>query len=121
MLEVHKFEYSSNTNMPPALSASDAQELRRLIPLNTLSDSRFEQLCSQIRIDEAPKGSILFRQGETKNEFVYLLSGTISLQAGGVEMDSISGGTDTARFALAHQIPRKVSAVANDTVRYVRI
>jgi CRP-like cAMP-binding protein len=121
MLEVHKLEYSSNTNMPSALSASDAQELRRLIPLNTLSDSRFEQLCSQIRIDEAPKGSILFRQGETKNEFVYLLSGTISLQAGGVEMDSISGGTDTARFALAHQIPRKVSAVANDTVRYVRI
>jgi CRP-like cAMP-binding protein len=120
-IDAHQLEYSSNTNMSPALSASDAQELRRLIPLNTLPDSRFEQLCSQIRIEEAPRGSILFRQGETKNEFVYLLSGTISLQAGGVEMDSISGGTDTARFALAHQIPRKVSAVANDSVRYIRI
>lgn len=107
--------------MPSAVSASDAQELRRLIPLNTLSDTRFEQICSQIRIKEAPKGFVLFRQGDTKNEFVYLLSGTISLQAGGVEMDSVSGGTETARFALAHQIPRKVSAVANDAVRYVRI
>lgn len=107
--------------MPSAVSASDAQELRRLIPLNTLSDTRFEQICSQIQIEEAPKGSVLFRQGDTNNEFVYLLSGTISLQAGGVEMDSVSGGTETARFALAHQIPRKVSAVANDAVRYVRI
>ncbi len=107
--------------MPFSVSASDAQELRRLIPLNTLSDTRFEQVCSQIRIEEAPKGFVLFRQGDTKNEFVYLLSGTISLQAGGVEMDSVSGGTDTARFALAHQIPRKVSAVANDAIRYVRI
>jgi CRP-like cAMP-binding protein len=107
--------------MPSAVSASDAQELRRLIPLNTLSDTRFEHICSQIRIEEAPRGFVLFRQGDTKNEFVYLLSGTISLQAGGVEMDSVSGGTDTARFALAHQIPRKVSAVAIDAVRYVRI
>jgi len=120
-LQVHKSEYSSHTNMLPALSASDAQELRRLIPLNTLPDNRFEQLCSQIRIEETPRGSVLFRQGETKTEFVYLLSGTISLRAGGVEMDLICGGTDTARFALAHQIPRKVSAVAKDTVRYVRI
>jgi len=111
----------SLATMPPALSASDTLELRRLIPLNTLSDSRFEQICSQIRIEEMPKGSILFRQGDTKAEFVYLLSGTISLQAGGVEMDSIRGGTDTARFALAHQIPRKVSAVARDAVRCVRI
>ncbi|BBA36875.1 hypothetical protein sS8_4952 [Methylocaldum marinum] len=121
MLNVHKSDYPSDTNMPPALSTAEIQELRRLIPLNTLSDSRFEQLCSQIRIDEAPKGSALFRQGDTKHELVYVLSGTISLQAGGVEMDSISGGTDTARFALAHQIPRKVSAIANDTVRYIRV
>lgn len=121
MLNFHKSEYPSDTTMPPALSTAEIQELRRLIPLNTLSDSRFEQLCTQIRIDEAPKGSTLFRQGDTKNELVYVLSGTISLQAGGVEMDSISGGTDTARFALAHQIPRKVSAVANDTVRYIRV
>lgn len=121
MPNIRKPEYPNNTTMPPALSDSDAKELRRLIPLNTLPDGRFEQLCTKIQIEQAPKDSVLFRQGETKTEFVYLLSGTISLQAGGVEMDSVSGGTDTARFALAHQIPRKVSAVAKDTVRYVRI
>jgi CRP-like cAMP-binding protein/predicted nucleic acid-binding Zn-ribbon protein len=102
-------------------SMSEAEELRRFIPLNSMPASRFEQLYSEVRIEEAPRGTVLFHQGDATNEFVYLLSGTISLQAGGVEMDSVSGGTDVARFALAHQNPRKVSAVAKDQVRYVRI
>lgn len=102
-------------------SVNEAQELRRLIPLNTLADDRFERLCLELKFEEAAKGFYLFRQSDVTNEFVYVLSGTISLQAGGVEMDSIVGGSDAARFALAHQIPRKVSAVAKDQVRFVRI
>jgi len=92
-----------------------------MIPLNTLAAARFEQLCTSLQVEEAGKGMSLFRQGDPRNEYVYLLSGTISLEAGGVEMDTITGGTDAAHFALAHQIPRKVSAIAKDRVRYVRI
>lgn len=99
----------------------EAQELRRLIPLNTLSAPRFEQLCAELKIEDGPKGTLLFRQGDPTHEFVYVLSGTISLQAGGVEMDAVTGGSETGRFALAHQNPRKVSAVAKDRVRYVRV
>ena len=36
-------------------------------------------------------------------------------------MDSVAGGSDVSRFALAHQNPRKVSAVAKTPVRYVRV
>lgn len=92
-----------------------------MIPLNTLAAVRFEQLCATLQVEEAGKGMSLFRQGDPRNEYVYLLSGTVTLEAGGVEMDSIIGGTDAAHFALAHQIPRKVSAIAKDKVRYVRI
>lgn len=102
-------------------STHETQELRRLIPLNTLPQNRFEQLCSELRLESAGKGSILFRQGDATTEFVYLLSGTVSLQAGGVEMDAVTGGSDVSRFALAHQNPRKVSAIAKTQVRYVRI
>ncbi|MGR9107617.1 MAG: cyclic nucleotide-binding domain-containing protein, partial [Gammaproteobacteria bacterium] len=86
-----------------------------------MSESAFNELCSQIRIEEGPKGTVLFKQGDQKNEFVYLLAGTISLQAAGMEMDTISGGSEEARFALAHQIPRKVFAVAKDRIRFLRI
>lgn len=107
--------------MSAAVTAKDAQDLRKLIPLNILSASRFESLCSEVGIEEATRGSLLFSQGDAKNELVYVLSGTVSLQAGGMEMETISAGTESARFALAHQIPRKVSAVAKDRVRYIRV
>jgi CRP-like cAMP-binding protein len=107
--------------MASPASTTEAQELRRLIPLNTLSEERFEQLCSEIKVEEGPKGTVLFRQGDPTGEFVYVLSGTISLQAGGVEMDSVSGSSETGRFALAHQNPRKVTAVAKDRIRYLRV
>lgn len=104
-----------------AVTVKDAQDLRRLIPLNILSANRFEELCSKTGIEEVARGSVLFNQGDAKNEFVYVLSGTVSLQAGGIEMETITGGTESARFALAHQIPRKVSAIAKDRVRYIRV
>jgi CRP-like cAMP-binding protein len=107
--------------MSAAPSPNDAQDLRRLIPLNTLSAQRFDEVCAAVRIEDAPKGTVLFHQGDATNEFVYLLAGTIALQAGGVEMDAVSSGTDVARFALAHQNPRKVAAIAKDAIRYVRI
>jgi CRP-like cAMP-binding protein len=103
------------------LTATDAQALRRLIPLNALPAPRFEQLCAELRVEDAPKGQALFHQGDAAGELVYVLDGTVSLQAGGVEMDSISGGTPAARFAVAHQNPRKVSAVAKEAVRFVRV
>ncbi len=107
--------------MTVTLKSNDAQAIRRLIPLTTLSSSIFDKLCSVIEIEEGPKGTVLFKQGDQKNEFVYLLKGNISLQAAGMEMDSIQGGSEPARFALAHQIPRKVFAVAKDKVRFIRV
>ncbi len=107
--------------MTVAMKPTDGQAIRKLIPLTTLSATVFEKLCTEIQIEEGPKGTVLFRQGDQKNEFVYLLNGTISLQAAGMEMDTITGGAEAARFALAHQIPRKVFAVAKNKVRFVRI
>ena len=106
-----------------AVTARDyeTQDLRRLIPLNMLSSDRFDKLCAETAIEDAPRGSVLFSKGDTKNEFVYVLKGTVSLQADGMELETITGGTESSRFALAHQIPRKVSAVAKDRVRFIRV
>jgi CRP-like cAMP-binding protein len=103
------------------IDSRDPQIIRSLIPLATLPASRFEELLAACRVEEAPRGTTLFHQGDRSNDYVYLLGGKIVLRAGEVEMDTIDAGSETARFALAHQIPRKVSAIAKNKVRFIRV
>ncbi|MCU7905307.1 MAG: cyclic nucleotide-binding domain-containing protein [Candidatus Thiodiazotropha sp. (ex Epidulcina cf. delphinae)] len=102
-------------------SKTDDVLLKNLVPLNTLSEEQLGHLLSRIVVEKAKKGDYLFREGDTDHQNIYLLSGTVALLSGQKEMDLISSGTPTARFALAHQLPRKHSAQARTTVTYVRI
>ncbi|MBQ0724942.1 MAG: cyclic nucleotide-binding domain-containing protein [Cycloclasticus sp.] len=95
--------------------------LRHFIPLNTLPKSRFDAICNEIEVEEWVKGTVLFDQGDETKEFIYLISGMISLYAGEMEMETIVTGSEAARFAVAHHIPRKVKAVTKSKVRIVRI
>ncbi len=102
-------------------SKSDDALLKNLVPLNTLSDDQLGVLLSRVTVEKAKKGQYLFREGDTDHQNIYLLHGTIALLSGQKEMDLVSSGTQTARFALAHQLPRKHSAQARTAVTYVRI
>jgi CRP-like cAMP-binding protein/chromosome segregation ATPase len=102
-------------------SKTDDALLKNLVPLNTLSDEQLGNLLSRVVVEKAKKGEYLFREGDTDHQNVYLLSGTIALLSGQKEMDLVSSGTQTARFALAHQLPRKHSAQARTAVTYVKI
>ena len=115
---------NTNNKIPTVrmtIDSKDSQIIRSLIPLATLPASRFEELLSACRIEEVPRGTTLFPQGDRSNDYVYLLDGKVILRAGEVEMDTIEAGSETARFALAHQIPRKVSAIAKNRVRFIRV
>jgi CRP-like cAMP-binding protein/chromosome segregation ATPase len=102
-------------------SKTDDALLKNLVPLNTLSDEQLGNLLGRVAVEKAKKGEYLFREGDTDHQNIYLLSGTIALLSGQKEMDLVSSGTQTARFALAHQLPRKHSAQARTAVTYVRI
>ncbi len=102
-------------------SKSDDALLKNLVPLNTLSEEQLGVLLSRVSVEKAKKGQYLFREGDTDHQNIYLLHGTIALMSGQKEMDLVSSGTQTARFALAHQLPRKHSAKARTVVTYVRI
>ncbi len=102
-------------------TTSDDALLKNLVPLNTLSDEQLGELLSRVTVEKAKKGQYLFREGDTDHQNIYLLHGTIALLSGQKEMDLVSSGTQTARFALAHQLPRKHSAQARTAVTYVRI
>lgn len=99
----------------------DSILLKNLVPLNALSDEHLGQLISRVTIEKVPAGEYLFREGDTDHQNVYLLEGRVVLLAGDREVDSILSGSNMARFALAHQWPRKFSVRAVGPTRFVRI
>ncbi|PKM11804.1 MAG: Crp/Fnr family transcriptional regulator [Gammaproteobacteria bacterium HGW-Gammaproteobacteria-3] len=103
------------------LNSSDGQAIRRLIPLATLPVPHFETLCRTVSVEQADVGAVLFRQGDADGDLLYLLSGEVSLQAQGLKIETIKAGSESARFALAHQIPRKIDGVARSPVRFLRL
>lgn len=101
--------------------SEEAQALRKLFPLVTMPVRQYNALCSQINIIEMPKGDFLFKQGDAPDSFIYLLHGSVSLEAEEFKIEKISSGTDSAKFPLAHQFPRQISARAVTKVRFVNL
>lgn len=95
--------------------------IRRLIPLSTLPANKFAELCAQLNVEHAEDGAVLFRRGDADSHLYYLLAGSVSLQAEALKIETIHAGSESARFALAHQIPRKIDAVANGKIQFLRL
>ncbi len=102
------------------VNSEDGQILRKLIPLNTLPTAQFTELCSKAVVEKL-HDDFLFRKGEADDRLVYLLTGEVSLQSDGLVVESVIADSDAAKFALAHQIPRKIDAIAKGTVRILRL
>ena len=103
------------------IHSAEGRAIRQLIPLSTLPFNKFEALCAQIKIEEAETGQFLFKCGDERNDLVYLIDGSVTLQTDALKIETIKSDSPSARFALAHQIPRKVNAVANSRIRFLRL
>jgi CRP-like cAMP-binding protein/rhodanese-related sulfurtransferase len=102
------------------VNSEDALRIRKLVPLATLPGSVFNELCNELTVEEI-KDMPLFKKGDTDNHLFYLLDGEVALQAEGLVIDVISSVHESSKFALAHQLPRKIDAVAKGAVRFVRL
>ncbi|MFI3137890.1 MAG: cyclic nucleotide-binding domain-containing protein [Methylococcaceae bacterium] len=107
--------------MPILINSKEAQEIRKFIPLATIPLSRFERICARMDVLTAEPGEALFKRGDNIKELVYLLSGDVSLQAAGMQVEIIAAKSYSGRFALAHHHPRKIDAVALNSLRYLRL
>lgn len=108
--------------MNPSLpSEVQMGQLRRLVPLNRLPTPAFERLVKQLPIETAVRGQLLFREGDIDHHHIYLLSGSVSLLSGKEVVESINASSDTARYPLAHQFPRRFSGRVEAAVTLVRI
>jgi rhodanese-related sulfurtransferase len=102
------------------VNSEDGLIIRKLIPLATLSGGQFNALCAEITV-EALQDDFLFRKGDVTPQLIYLIQGEVTLQAAGLVVEVVTANSDSAKFALAHQIPRKIDAIANGRVRFLRL
>jgi len=103
------------------INSKDGQIIRQLIPLSTLPLDQFQSLCNQITIETIETDQFLFNREDTVTDLIYLINGTITLQSEQLKIEKIESGSESARFAIAHQIPRKIDAYTNTSVRFLRI
>jgi CRP-like cAMP-binding protein len=101
---------------------TDADTLKTLIPINSLTPENFRELLGHTRIEQHPAGRCLFDQGDNDSDAIYLLSGEVALAAGqSSEGRLVSAGTDEARYALAHLKPRQYRGESRSPVTLVRV
>jgi CRP-like cAMP-binding protein len=91
-----------------------AEQIRRLVPLNTLSEEQVTQIVGQLQIISCDRGDILFRAGEVDpHNTYYLTAGQISLLADNKVVEIVKADSNLARYPLAHQFPRKYTGRAD--------
>jgi len=95
--------------------------LRMLVPISALSEDKFADLQSNTQVEEITAGEQLFKEGDVDSRAVYLLAGKVVMMSGKSIADTVIGGTESARYPLAHHIPRQLSAVAKTAVSFIRI
>jgi CRP-like cAMP-binding protein len=90
---------------------SDTAVFRDLVPLNSLSDEQFQEVSRNIAVEDVSAGRYLFGEGDQDNRSIYLLDGEVNLVDGSGRVSGVViAGTDPARYPLANQQPRLVSA-----------
>ena len=90
---------------------SDKAVFRELVPLNSLSDEHFMEISKHIVVEDVSAGRYLFGEGDHDNRSVYLLDGKVNfVDASGRVTGVVNARTDPARYPLANQKPRLVSA-----------
>jgi CRP-like cAMP-binding protein/rhodanese-related sulfurtransferase len=103
-------------------SPQDLALLRRYSPLDAMKAETLIALARRTRRQQAPKGRLLFLEGDQEKHTYYLLSGTVDLLAEGEVIGTVRSGTPKAKNPLAHALPRPYSAVVtSDRIEYLHI
>lgn len=107
--------------MPVDPRSKKGQIVRQLIPFSTMPVDQFNELCENITIEVAKTNTFLFKRNDTANDLIYLIKGAVNLQSDNLVIEIINSGSESSKFALAHQIPRKIDAITLSTVHFLRL
>ena len=108
--------------MELSASPSDLALLRRFSPFDSMKPENLAALAKRTSRLQAPKGRLLFTEGDEEKQTYYLLSGTVDLMAEGEVIGQVRSGTPKAKNPLAHALPRPYSAVVtSDRIEYLHL
>lgn len=108
--------------MELSVSPSDLALLRRFSPFDSMKPENLVALARRTSRLQAPKGRLLFTEGDEERHTYYLLSGSVELLAEGEVVGNIRSGTPKAKNPLAHALPRPYSAVVtSDRIEYLHL
>lgn len=99
--------------MSDSISITD---LKFFQPLDSLNADNLREISRKLKVMEVSKGDNIFVQGDSNDDHIYLLKGTVELKENNTTAKEIKAGSEDARPALAHIIPRNYSAVAKSNV-----
>src|ERR1700754_1003558 len=103
-------------------SPSDLALLRRFSPFDAMKPENLAAIAKRTSRLQAPKGRLLFSEGDAERQTYYLLSGTVDLLAEGDVVGQVRSGTPKAKNPLAHALPRPYSAVVtSDRIEYLHL
>ena len=96
----------------------DSETLRFFERFRSLSDEQLDMLCQKCELLAAPGGQVLARRGDMDSVNIYLVDGTLELEAADGGKHLLEGGSPKARTAIAGLKPRKYTVTAYTPIKY---
>jgi CRP-like cAMP-binding protein/rhodanese-related sulfurtransferase len=97
------------------------EELKYFIPLNTAAETGLKKLLPDVELVRLASGVVLFKKGDQTQQHFYLVSGKLQLDDEEGDKEFLQSGSSKAKFPIAHQFPRKVTATTSGPVVLYRI
>lgn len=90
----------------------DITQLAQFQPLNALNPENLQEALKQLQLITLNKGDTLFKKSDAEAVQFYLVEGEIDLHGDSGLLKTIKSGTEDSLNAIAHILPRTVSAIA---------
>lgn len=94
--------------------------LQTFVPLNALSAERLDYLLEGQQLETLPPGTEICRRGESDGYTIYLLSGAVTLEAEGGQIQELDASDLEASHALVPEQPRQATVRARTAVNILR-
>jgi len=99
----------------------DKNILKSFVPPSALSTENFQELAGKIYVEDFQAGKVVFEEGDTDKQSVYLLDGQVDVSSSSQETFVILSGTDISKHPLVNQQPRKHTVTAKVDSKLIRI
>ncbi len=95
--------------------------LMRLQPINSLLEDQIIELAAQTQEQALLAGRILFKEGDTNTDLIYLIEGEVEIRPAEGKPYSIKSGSSESRRPLSDHSPHRCTAVASSPILYISI